>query len=210
MSLSVSYPAGSLNVSEIQKTIFNWIESRTRGLIPSSQILWRQQSEPLPRRPCVTLKVISGPTRVGYFDDGMTFIGGPTGSQFNIGGHREMVISVQVFGSSRVKTMDAIQLAADLNTSLALTSVLQLLRAGGIAVLRRGDPSNLTALEETEYEERVQFDMTIGVAQNIIDDPGVIEHVGAITASIQSGSESQNIATTLINTESSSKQPGGD
>lgn len=175
-----AYPAGTLNIATVKQTIYNWIEARVDGLLSGVCIVWRQQSEPLPKRPCITMKIISGPTRVGY-SDGALYVGGQSGTAWNYCGHRELVVSIQVFGSSKVRMPNAYQLAIDLNSSLSVPSALQLLRSGGIAMLKQGDIQNLTALEETEWEERMQFDMTLGLVQNIIDDPGSIEHIGPIT-----------------------------
>lgn len=96
-----------------------------------------------------------------------------------------MTVSIQVFGSTKVLRPMAYQLALDLNSSLSLQTVLDHLRTGGVSVYQQGDPQNLTALEETEYEERAGFDVLFGVAQNIVDDPGVIEHVGPIDQTIE-------------------------
>lgn len=179
-----TYPSGTLNIANVQKSIYDWIKSRVNGLIPDEQILWRNQSEPLPPRPCVTMRITSGPTRVG-FSDSVTFRGeSPTGTDFMVSGHRTMVVSIQVFGSTKVKSVKAYQLAVDLNSSLSLPTVLEGLSAAGLSVQSQGEPNNMTALEETEYEERAQFDITFGLAQNVVDDPGVIEHVGTINKTI--------------------------
>lgn len=173
-------PIGSLSIANLQKTLYSWVRKQTEGIIESSHIVWRNQSEPLPPRPCVTMKFIDGPRRFGYQDNAQ-FIGGSTGSQFKIGGQRSMTLSVQIFGNSKIHRPMALQLAIDLNSSLSLLTVLDQLSSGGIAVLEQGDVLNITALEETEYEERAQFEVTLSVAQNIVDDPGIITQVGPIT-----------------------------
>lgn len=184
-----SYPRGSLNLKTIKQGIFDWIEAQMSGVIPASQILWRDQSEPLPQRPCITMKIISGPSQIGY-SDGQVFtgtlddMGNPVTTTVNVGGHRSMVVSIQIFGSSRVKNISALQVATDLNSTLRLITVLESLRASGIAVWIHGSPTNITALEETEYEERAQFDVTFGLVQNVTDDPGVITSIGPISKTI--------------------------
>lgn len=165
---------GSLRLVDFKKAIYNWIRQETEGVISSNQIAWRDQSEPLPPRPCVTMKITSGPTRTGYQDNAQ-FIGGSTGTQFKIGGQRSMIVSIQVFGNSSIEPK-ALQLALDLNESLSKMTTLDYLRGAGIAIWKQGDPQNITGLEESEYEERAQFDVQVGVAENIVDDPGIIEH----------------------------------
>lgn len=165
---------GSLLLAEVQKAIYDWVKKELDGVIPGEQIIWRNQSEPLPPRPCVAMRITDGPRRTGYQDNAQ-FIGGPTGTQYKIGGQRVMTVSIQTFGNSQIHLPMAYQLAKDLNESLSKMTVLDALRGRGVAVQRQGDPSNLTALEETEYEERAQFDVSFGLADNIVDDPGIIE-----------------------------------
>ena len=105
------------------------------------------------------------------------------GKSYTIGGQRTLTVSLQVFGNTQVHKPMAYQLAFDLHSSLSKLTVQDLLRAGGVAIQQRGDPTNITALEETEYEERAQFDIVFGVAQNIVDDPGIIERA-VLTADV--------------------------
>lgn len=170
-----------LILANVQKTIYSWIREQVAGVIPDSQIIWRNQSEPLPPRPCVTMKITTGPKRTGY-QDNMVYTG--VGTKFNVGGQRTMTVSIQIFGSTKVLRPMAFQLAVDLNASLSLQSVLDVLRGGGVSVQTQGDPTNLTALEETEFEERAGFDVLFGVSENILDDPSAIEHVGVIAQTI--------------------------
>lgn len=179
----IQYPVGSLILVNIQKSIYTWVRNRVSAVIPQDQIIWRNQSEPLPPRPCVTMKITDGPRRTGY-QDNMVFIGGSTGTKYNVGGQRLMTVSFQIFGNTKIHRPMAYQLAVDLNSSLSLQTVLDSLRGGGISVLTQGEPINITALEETEYEERAQFDVLFGLAQNVVDDPGIIEHVGPITKNV--------------------------
>ena len=88
-----------------------------------------------------------------------------------------MVVSVQIFGNTQIHRPMAYQLAIDLNASLSKITVLDRLRSSGVAVFNQGEVDNITALEETEFEERAAFDVLLGVAENVVDDPGIIEHV---------------------------------
>ena len=161
-----------LNIAKIQKALYDWIKSETDGVIPQDQIVWRNQSEPLPTRPCVSMKIISGPKRTGYQDN--TVMASDTAIM--IGGQREMTVSIQVFGNRMIHRPLSNQMALDLNSSLSKSSVLDRLSASGVAVCNQGEVTNLTALEETEYEERAGFDVLLSVAENITDETGFIEH----------------------------------
>lgn len=161
-----------LSLAAIQRALYSWVKNECDGVIPGEQIVWRNQSEPLPPRPCVTMKIISGPRRVGYSDN-VQYL---SGDRFMVGGQREMTVSIQVFGNTQIHRPIASQLTADLNASLSKQTVLDRLRAAGVAVFNQGEVSNITALEETEFEERAEFDVLLGIAENVVDDPGIIEH----------------------------------
>lgn len=172
---------GGLQIDTIKAGIYKWARSVLALEIADDHIIWREQSQELPSRPCVTFKIVDGPRRTGYQDN--TVYNGDISpgvfGKFNVGGQRVMTISCQVFGTSQIPAgqnpgPNAMQVATDLNASLSRQTVLDGLSGSGIAIWNQGEVSNITAIEETEYEERAQFDMTIGVAENITDDPGTI------------------------------------
>ena len=165
---------GKLILAEKQDAIYSWIKNELIGVIDAGSIIWRQQSEALPPRPCVTMKITEGPVSTGFGDNVMYR---SSDQKFTIGGQRTMSVSIQVFGNTMVSSPMAYQTGIDLHASLGKPSVLDVLRFAGISVQHRSGVSNLTALEETEYEERSQFDVVLGVAENVVDDPGYIDHV---------------------------------
>ena len=174
-------PPGKLLLEDLKDAIYDWIKKRTEGIIEQESILFRDQSQPLPPRPCVAMKFTSGPQRTGYQDNLVTdAVTGKTST----GGQRTMVLSVQVFGNTKVHSPMAEQLANDLNASLSLQSVLMDLRKARIAVFNQGEVTNLTEIEESEYEERYEFSVMLGVPENQVDDPGYFTSVGPIAETI--------------------------
>lgn len=168
------YPAGSLDLAKIQAAIYNWIYNVSQGVLSDGgEIIWRNQSEPLPPRPCVTLKLIDGPKPIAR--NASTFLN-PDGSQ-NVAVQQEATLSIQIFGNTRVHRPMAYQLAVDLNSSLMRQTILDGLKQAGIGIQQVGAPRNLTALEETEYEERAGFEIVMGLVQNIFDEPSTIETI---------------------------------
>lgn len=167
-------PAGTLDLEKIKDSIYDWVYSVTANVLTDEgQIVWRQQSEPLPARPCVTLKFIDGPRPIAR--QGNLFLN-PGENFVSYGIQMEATLSVQVFGNTSLNQLAglAMQLALDLNSSLMRQSILDMLKLGGVAVQVVGSPKNLTALEESRYEERAGFDITLGMAQNIVDTPDTI------------------------------------
>lgn len=178
------YPAGSLDIEAVKLGIFQWVQEVTQGIIGPDRIIWRDQSQPLPKRPCVTMKIIDGPTPT---DRNASLFFGPKPGQtpvtdnqspsFNYGIQMEMTVSIQVFGNSKIPSPRALQLSLDLNSSLIRQSILDKLKKSGVSIQGRGRVKNLTALEESEYEERAGFDIEMGLVQNISDQPGTIEKI---------------------------------
>lgn len=148
--------------------LYNWVKNELNDDVPPGQIIWREQSEPLPKRPCVAMKIIDGPRRTGW--DHEDFVPESNGD-FKISGQREMTLSVQVFGA------DAHQLASDLNRSLSKETVCAELRKAGIAVFQWGDVQDISAIFETRFEHRFSFDVLLGVKDEVIDRIGIIEEV---------------------------------
>lgn len=168
------YPAGTLDLVQIQDAIYDWINSVTQGVIEEPiQIAWRNQSEPMPPRPCVTLKFTYGPAPIARDASVRRTAKG----ELIVGMQQEATLSIQVFGNSQVHRPMAYQLAVDLNSSLMRQSIKDDLKRGGVSIQELGKPQNMTALEESEYEERAGFELSLGMVQNILDDPGTIKTV---------------------------------
>jgi hypothetical protein len=170
----MKYPIGTLDLVQIQNAIYDWINDTTQGVLEEPlQIIWRQQGEPVPPRPFVGLKLISGPSPTDREPN--VFINADGSSGYGM--QMEAVLSVQVYGNIKVHRPLAYQLAVDLNSSLFGSEARRKLKAAGVSIQGLGKPQNLTALEESQYEERAGFELELGMVQNIVDQPGTIETV---------------------------------
>ncbi len=89
-----------------------------------------------------------------------------------IDGHRRMSVNIEVIGQgSNEKTLQ-------LQASLSKVNVLgELWNVYGIAILDKGDITNITELLETEGLERASLDIRIGYAVQYIENQGLIEKV---------------------------------
>lgn len=161
----MSYPAGRLDIDRIMDTIIEWASDFLRGVVTPEQIIWRQSGEPLPARPCVTFRLISGPSPTDR--DPNVFQGDGTDTTYGL--QQEMVVSVQIFGNTKKRQPSAHQIAIDLNSSLMESSVRQKLNVGGVSIQGLGHVENRSALEESRWEERYGFDVELGLVQNITD-----------------------------------------
>lgn len=175
------YPRGKLILAVVKDALYDWVKKELQGQVDGTSIIWRDQSQPLPSRPCVAMKIVSGPHRVGFQDNLGIDENGKTGA----GGQRTLVVSMQVFGNTQMQgTQPAAQVAIDLNASLSKPSVLAQLRSKGVAIQNQGEVTNLTDVEETQYEERAEFSVMLGVAENVVDDPGYFDDVGPIGSTV--------------------------
>lgn len=154
-----------MKLNLIRHALWIWAKDALEGEIPEDQIIWREGSRPLPPRPCVGLKILAGPMRLGA-TDGLVPV---SDSVVDFVGDRKLTISVQTFG------FDAMQTANDLANSLSRWTVLEKLSAKGIGVGNIQGILDLAAVEETEYEDRASFEFDIFVAEIIRDDLGAIE-----------------------------------
>jgi hypothetical protein len=178
----MSYPAGTLDLVKVQDAIYDWIETVTQGVFQDDEehISWRDQSQPLLARPMISLKIIDGPRPVGRNASQFSSMQG-SNHVSGYGIQHEAVLSVQVFGNMRIHKPMAMQLALDLNSSLVRQNILDQLKLAGVAIQEVGKPRNLTALEETEYEERSGFEVTLGLAQNVSE---VTSTIGTVNADV--------------------------
>jgi hypothetical protein len=185
-----NYPAGTLNLVAIEDGIYNWITNVVQGVIDAGQIIWRNQGEPLPARPCVTMKWIDGPKPIGR--SASRFLNA-AGKQPTVGIQMEATASIQVFGNTQIsKGKLALQLAIDINSSLMRQDILDGLKANGCAVQQVGDPRNLSALEESEYEDRAGLEVVFGMVQNVSEGTSTIETVN-VSSNIGGQDRSESI-----------------
>lgn len=104
-------------------------------------------------------------TRVG--DD---YQGRPDNAGDNqITGNRDFILMIQATGDGAIAMLD------DVRTSLNKFSVLETLRASGIAFVRDNPILNITAIEETKFFERGSLDILFRIASVVSDNVGKIE-----------------------------------
>jgi len=130
------------------------------------------QNAPRPTNPGVapyfSFKLTSPGIKSG--DDHSTYDG--TGTIYNRGGQRKMMVSFQCYAQQQET---AYNLMALWQGSLELEQVQENLRKAGIAVWVIGNVADLSALLNTGYEGRAQMDCSFGIASNLTQDLGQID-----------------------------------
>lgn len=156
-----------MNIGTIRTALFQWASANSGG----NPVVWADQAAPRPARPFVTLR-LNGPFRdLGADELRHTGVEG----EFEICGHRRLVLSVQVVGTADQAA--SLALAVALNLSLSKPSVLSALSAAGLAVSDAGDVRNLTAYLDTQFEARFAFDTTLMAVASTSDSLGSIRSV---------------------------------
>lgn len=105
-------------------------------------------------------------------------------------GMRKAVCSINVFGP------DAIDLASKIRDSLGRPDIVESFIVAGLAHLDDSDIEDLTELQETEYEERGQFDLTVSFIGGSEIDVSAIEKVNV--AGSASGSQPDHETTLTV------------
>ena len=151
-----------LSRAQLRQILFDWIKGET-GL----KIIIANQGAHRPARPYVSLNVFVASAEMGGMDQQrVNDIGNVVTS-----GMRRLTASINIFGP------DAVEKLTKIRDSLDRPDIIELFARKEIAELERGAVQDLTALEETDYEERGQMDITIAYVSESEVDVGTIETV---------------------------------
>jgi hypothetical protein len=162
-----------VNLGTITDALVAWA---TAGA-PSATVYYGEPNGPRPSPPAVRLKLIGGPTTNGL-DAIVDVTGDP--NDFNIIGERELTLSVTCIGPT------ALQMASDLQTSLSDPAPQQALSDAGLTSLHSSDLRDVSAMVDTKWEQRCQFDVELMSTEIKVTTPGVIESIsgtGTVTGS---------------------------
>jgi hypothetical protein len=156
--------SNAIDIEALQDVIYTWVWNRVRNTCQGISVIWTEPNAPRPSIPYVGLKFLTGPVKLGHTD----VISHVQDDEFVVEGQRTISLSVIVYGTG------AHQIAVNLHASLELPSVLEQLRAGGIAIWNEGQVSDISAALETGFEERSNFDVLMGVVSSQTEDVGYI------------------------------------
>jgi hypothetical protein len=148
---------------QISTTLVAWLKAET-GL----KVILTNQAAPRPERPYVSVGFLNASDRLGGTDEQIV---DPVTRKVTVAGMRSAVASINIFGENAIDTL------AKVRDSLDRPDVIERFAAVDMVHLDESPIQDLTALEETAYLERGQFDLTIGFAVESEVDVGTIEHV---------------------------------
>lgn len=153
-----------MNIAGLTAALVSWAAAAAS----TATVFYGEPNGPRPPSPSVRLKIIAGPTLIGL-DEVTSVPDNP--NDFNLQGPRELTLSVMATGAT------AHQLASDLITSLSDPNVQDSLWASNLTSLSTSPIRDVSALVETKWEERFQFDVELMATEQTTIQPGVIESV---------------------------------
>lgn len=133
-----------LKKADVEDAFYEWA-AKAAGV----EVVFSEQSNVKLDAPFITLKVISGPKRMGSTDD-LEYV---SGDDFKIIGRREMTISVQAFGC------EAFDILSNLSTSFSEPDVQGFFQSKNIGIVDEGSPNDLTNLLDTDFQGRASMDI---------------------------------------------------
>ena len=155
-----------MTIAELKTAVWEWLDEQLDDL---EEVIFGDQTAPQPPKPYATIRLLTV-TKLGLSDELLPTIS--SGGVQTIKAQRTAAFQIQFFGE------DALQFAEDAKASLQKPSVLEdLFYAKGLAVIDDATVTNITALLETEFEDRAQLDVVFGYASTDTDDVGLIETV---------------------------------
>lgn len=141
--------------------------------IPSATVVVAEQGSPRPDTPFASIKV-GGLLTVGY-DENRSLAdpdGAPDPAIQTYRGSREVPVSVQVFGDGALDLARAAARALFTETTRSQLATAGLCPRGSVPAV-----NDFTGLQETDFEERAQFDATLAFGEDYTDDVDLIERV---------------------------------
>lgn len=133
--------------------------------LPPERVILADQGKAGPKPPYATVRS-DAYDKTGSVDESRIF----EGNQIKCG-ERESPISVNIFGTGALKLMRKAIDGVDLSALADLADSL------GFTITETGQMTNVSAMMQTEREERAHCDFIVTEASNQVEDPGFIESV---------------------------------
>jgi hypothetical protein len=174
-----------VSMTVLRKAIQDWGQS----ILPGVTVIWAEQNAPRPQGEFVTLKIISGPIKIGRDE---SRISETIPGQLDIIGHRSFIVSINSYGG------DALVLLLKLQDSLSLLSVRDPLSTAGLTVNDVGNVRDVTAVVDTRFERRANLEVTFSYVTTYDENPGYIEKVSVAENYLDGDGSSQITRTSTV------------
>lgn len=169
--------------TDIFQPVRQWIESITEV----TRVIKDKPGRPRPNKfPYITVNLITSLQKIGSRDsleydapdEALPISETNPDDQWNIGGQRRFVISVNAYVDKKIRDFfDAQDLLIKLQDAVDDPNQRTILKAAGLSVFSVGDILPISELIETGWESRAQVDITMSIASNRKTRLGAIEKV---------------------------------
>lgn len=136
--------------------------------LPPGRVIWANQGAPIPPIPYASINYRLAVARLGISDEERATT---TDGVIAHVGQRRVSVSCNLYGKGAIALLEAAQEALQTYAGRAPFD------AANLAVLDKGEVRDLSALEDTQIEERAQLDLVIGLATVTNEVVGWIEDV---------------------------------
>ena len=182
----------SIDLTKVKLTIHDWLKLASPTDLP---VIEARPNADRPFGPYITYDLTVPSISLGQPD--ITYSG--TGTAFNITNQKMMFVTVMVLGTDESQDLRADQIAVDLEASLQVQQVRDILCEGGLAVFNTPQISNVSVEIESGFEERYALEVNFGVGSQITDDSlGCIEKVEDAEGTISGGVTGDKIETFTV------------
>lgn len=154
----------ALNFATVKLNLYTWASSVVPVGMP---VIFYEPNAPRPTVPYVSLYLNS----IVAINQDWTESRADSLGTVDMKGDRQFTLQVQGYGG------DPLTVLENIRTSLQKQTVLDNLRANGIAFYQSLTIGDITELVDSQFERRAQLDILFGIAQIYTDTPGYFDEV---------------------------------
>lgn len=153
-----------INFATVKDNLYAWAIT----VVPSGMpVIYWQPNAPRPDVPYITL-FLGSVVSVGQ---DWSAPDADINGVIDMKGDRQFTLSIQAYGN------DPLTVLENIRTSLQKQTVLDTLRANGIAFYQALTINDITELVDSQFERRAQLDVLFGIGQIYSDNPGYFDEI---------------------------------
>jgi len=152
----------ALNFATVKNSLYLWAVSQVPMGMP---VIFWEPNAPRPTIPYITLFL----SNIVAVNQDWSAPDADINGVIDMKGDRQFTLQIQGYGA------DPLTVLENIRTSLQKQTVLDTLRANGIAFYSSLAINDITDLVDSQFERRAQLDVLMGIAQIYTDDPGYFD-----------------------------------
>jgi hypothetical protein len=149
----------ALNYNTVRQNLYTWAITQVPGGMP---VIFYEPNAPRPVVPYVSLYLNS----ITAVNQDWSAPDADILGVIDMKGDRNFTLQIQAYGN------DPLTVLENIRTSLQKQTVLDTLRANGIAFYQSLTINDITELVDSQFERRAQLDVLFGIGQIYTDNPG--------------------------------------